>query len=79
MKARFVRLLLMLIGTSCVAIGGALFALLPAQPVDAGASSKIDPFTDFACLDCHTDQQRLIELIPIEEEPEAESLSSGPG
>lgn len=36
-----------------------------------------EPFTDFACLDCHTDQARLMELA-LPDEPE-ESLSSGPG
>lgn len=35
-------------------------------------------FEDFACLDCHTDQQLLTELaLPVENDHE--SLSSGPG
>lgn len=37
----------------------------------------IEPFTDTACLDCHTDQERLVTLAVEEEAPE--SLSSGPG
>lgn len=37
----------------------------------------VEPFTDTECLDCHTDQEKLIELaLPEEEE---DSLSSGPG
>jgi hypothetical protein len=45
---------------------------------DAGAlAADIPPFVDFACLECHTDQARLLELA-VEEE-ETESLSEGPG
>lgn len=37
----------------------------------------LPPFTDFACLDCHTDQDKLAELaLPL---PVQEALSSGPG
>ncbi|MCA9907088.1 MAG: hypothetical protein KC519_00460 [Anaerolineae bacterium] len=43
----------------------------------ASPSLEIEPFEDFACLECHTDQQRLSELAVEEEAPEA--LSSGPG
>ena len=43
----------------------------------ASPGMEIEPFGDFACLECHTDQQRLSELAIEEEEPEA--LSSGPG
>lgn len=39
---------------------------------------EVPPFTDTECLDCHTDQQALIELA-VEEENVHESLSSGPG
>jgi hypothetical protein len=35
------------------------------------------PFTDQACLDCHTDQETLVLLAMEQEAPEA--LSSGPG
>lgn len=39
---------------------------------------QIEPFTDTACLDCHTSESRLKELaVPVEEEEAA--LSSGPG
>ncbi|MBI5670630.1 MAG: hypothetical protein HZC41_21775 [Chloroflexi bacterium] len=37
----------------------------------------LEPFTDTACLQCHTDQARLTELAkPVEPK---ESLSEGPG
>jgi hypothetical protein len=36
----------------------------------------LEPFSDFACLDCHTDQEELVELA-VEEE--VVSLSEGPG
>lgn len=35
-------------------------------------------FVEQACLDCHTDEERL-KTLAVEEEEEAESLSSGPG
>lgn len=38
----------------------------------------LEPFTDQACLDCHTDQERLM-APAVEEEAVHESLSSGPG
>lgn len=40
---------------------------------------NIEPFTDKACLDCHTNESLLTKLAPAEEEETAESLSSGPG
>lgn len=44
----------------------------PQQVIDT-----LEPFSEFECLYCHTDQERLIELaLPAEE---TESLSSGPG
>jgi hypothetical protein len=47
--------------------------------VDAGTPiATVEPFTDTACLECHNNQERLTELA-VEEENEAESLSSGPG
>lgn len=39
--------------------------------------TTVPPFTDTACLNCHTDQAALTELAKPEEE--TESLSSGPG
>lgn len=43
----------------------------------APACQTLEPFTDQACLDCHTDQERLVTLAVEDAEPE--SLSSGPG
>jgi hypothetical protein len=37
----------------------------------------VEPFRDQACLDCHTNQEKLVELaVPP---PEKETLSEGPG
>jgi hypothetical protein len=37
----------------------------------------LPPFTDFVCLECHTDRDKLAELaLPL---PVQEALSSGPG
>jgi hypothetical protein len=44
----------------------------------APACQTLEPFTDQACLDCHTDQGRLMALA-VEEEEVHEALSSGPG
>lgn len=53
--------------------------LFPVTGVVSGSPSQdIPPFTDYACLDCHTDEGRLKELAVKPEEPE-EALSSGPG
>ncbi len=41
------------------------------------AAAEREAFTDQACLDCHTDEDRLTALAVEEEAPEA--LSSGPG
>jgi len=40
--------------------------------------ATVEPFTDVECLECHTDQDRLMELA-VEEEDKAAALSSGPG
>jgi hypothetical protein len=46
----------------------------------AFSPAPVTPFVDTACLDCHTDRQRLTELAVVPEVAEAEeSLSSGPG
>ncbi len=47
--------------------------------VSAAAAQMVflEPFSDQACLDCHTDQARLTELALPEET--TEELSSGPG
>lgn len=39
--------------------------------------AALRPFTDFDCLNCHTDQEQLVALAV--EKPAAESLSEGPG
>lgn len=49
-----------------------------ADVADSGASIDKVEFTDDACLDCHTNEEQLKELA-VEEDNEAESLSSGPG
>jgi hypothetical protein len=59
--------------------GVMLLAFATPGIVSGNTNQQIEPFTDFACLECHTDQQRLTELAPAEQEEEAESLSSGPG
>ncbi len=56
----------------------------PSAEDDANAVSvssvmtSVPPFTDTACLNCHTDQPTLVELA-IPEEDDHEALSSGPG
>lgn len=66
-----------------MATGMVLFASGPTgvSITSAGALEQREPFTDTACLDCHTDQARLEELTANDEadEPEEASLSSGPG
>jgi hypothetical protein len=50
-------------------------AVLPSQTTEETATAE--PFVDVACLDCHTDQARLMELaVEVEK---AETLSEGPG
>ena len=50
-------------------------AVVSAEPV-----TEVPVFEEFACLNCHSDQQQLAELAPAPtEEEEEESLSSGPG
>lgn len=44
---------------------------LPPTPV------WLEPFTDYACLECHTDQAQLTELAKPDEP--TETLSEGPG
>ena len=69
----------LIVGTLLTVAGS--FLLLFASPgiVSGNTNQQIAPFTDTACLECHSDQQRLTELAPAEEEETAESLSSGPG
>jgi ABC-type transport system substrate-binding protein len=52
----------------------------PLRIADAGtAVATLEPFTDTACLDCHTNQERLESLAIPEEDSDHEALSSGPG
>lgn len=75
-----------LIGTFSLLFGvfltvvGAALVLLPGT-TSADPMAQREPFSDTACLDCHTDQQRLEEITSENEadEPEEASLSSGPG
>lgn len=65
-------------GALLISAGVALLAHPAILPAHAQSGGEIEPFTDSACLDCHTDQQRLTELAVVEEEA-PEALSSGPG
>ena len=58
----------MLAGMGLVAVGAV-----------ASTDGQPEPFTDQACLDCHTDQASLTELAVVDEEEPEEALSSGPG
>lgn len=79
MNKRLASALFFAIGSVLVTSGIALLSLGTTGTVRAEPQLEVEPFEDFACLDCHTDQNRLNELAPpVEEEPE-ELLSSGPG
>lgn len=47
------------------------------QTVDS--TDPLAPFSDFACLDCHTSESALRELAVVPEEDAHKALSSGPG
>lgn len=49
-----------------------------AAPTVSNVMSRVPPFTDTACLNCHTDQPALVELA-LPEDADHEALSSGPG
>ncbi|MEO0561602.1 MAG: hypothetical protein AAF125_05795 [Chloroflexota bacterium] len=51
----------------------------PLVVADSAIISTLPPFTDTACLDCHTNQERLEALALPEEDNDHEALSSGPG
>lgn len=68
MKRRFVFSAVMVVGMGLVAVGAV-----------ASTDGQSEPFTDRACLDCHTDQAHLTELAVVEAEEPEEALSSGPG
>jgi hypothetical protein len=52
-------------------------AAIVAMVMDDTAVATVPPFTDIECLECHTNQERLVELAVVPEE--TESLNSGPG
>ncbi len=54
---------------------GVSYAQSPHQETDP--SPVVPPFTDTACLECHTDQEAL-KTLAVEEEV-VESISEGPG
>ncbi|MBZ0275246.1 MAG: hypothetical protein K8I60_03835 [Anaerolineae bacterium] len=74
-----------IIGASLFGFGALLVTasvgllLFPAEGIVSGSPAQdIPPFTDHACLDCHTNEARLRDLA-VKPEPPEESLSSGPG
>jgi len=70
----------MILGSIFLTTGLALLASVPPGVVSAGLLYQREPFTDQSCLDCHTDRVRLEELTAsVADEPEEDSLSSGPG
>lgn len=87
MTIRQLRMTLTAGGLACIAAGLALFAVgTPGLTQDAGYRVRLPAdfpnaatFTDTACLECHTNEQRLTELAVVPEDAEAEGLSSGPG
>lgn len=74
---RGVRNGLLATGGVLFAAGLAVMAFGPASVAAGMPLAEREPFTDQACLDCHTDEDRLVALAVEEESPEA--LSSGPG
>lgn len=56
-------------------MGGVVHAS-SSQP-DEQQTPVVPPFTDIACLECHTNQETL-QTLAVEEEV-VESLSEGPG
>lgn len=79
MTKRLIGTISLFFGVFLTVVGAAL-VLLPGT-TSAEPMAQRDPFGDTACLDCHTDQQRLQELTAENDadEPEEASLSSGPG
>ncbi|MBK8026712.1 MAG: hypothetical protein IPK19_36345 [Chloroflexi bacterium] len=58
-------------GIACIALGAL------AQGLTAPPLPTLEPFTDTACLECHTDEAKLRELA--QEDAPAEAESEGPG
>lgn len=75
MKSRLTPLILSASGFILAAVG---FMTID-QPVAGGSAAHLpaQPFTDQACLDCHTDDTRLQTLAVAKEV--AETPSEGPG
>jgi hypothetical protein len=75
--------LLMVSGVALTVVGLAVTAASgnaqDTNPVSEQPSPAFEvvPFTDQACLDCHTDQAKVQTLAIEEEKPD--SLSEGPG
>jgi hypothetical protein len=69
MRFRFIYGLVLVTGMGFLAVG--VMASSDPRP-------EAKPFTDQACLDCHTDQAKLQELAVVVEEVEAPP-SEGPG
>jgi hypothetical protein len=70
----------LLVGALFTTTGVLLLAFATPGIASGTPAQEMEPFSDFACLECHTDRQRLTELAPAEAaDEEAESLSSGPG
>lgn len=78
MQARYLPQTLFACGAALLLAGAGLLTHPSPGVTFAEDMAEIEPFTDVACLECHTDQARLDELAVVEEAPE-EPLSSGPG
>lgn len=67
---------LVLIGAGILTQMGGVVHASSSQP-DEQQTPVVPPFTDIACLECHTNQETL-QTLAVEEEV-VESLSEGPG
>jgi len=80
LNTRVAGLLSMILGTILLTTGLAILASVSPGVASAGPLNQRESFTDTTCLDCHTDRARLEELTAsVADEPEEDSLSSGPG
>lgn len=68
-----------IVGTVLMSLGFTLLLTTPTTVSYADEPQETTPFEDYACLNCHTDEQRLKELAPEAVVEEEDSLSSGPG
>lgn len=80
MKIRY-SLFLMVLGISLISAGlmTQVSGVVRANPVSGGNDRQpvVPPFTDTACLECHTNREQL-QLLAVEKEV-VESHSEGPG